>query len=308
MAPPCAIALCKAPEARSSSINALTAASAAGRSFGTTIFCGTLNRSSGNSRVPGVAAASVVRRWRDRLDRRAVEHEKALPHQHVGLRELHRPEPRRLIGDKADVGRSALDRLDDGRRAGDRLELERHIVAPGQFAGEIIGYSAHFAGRRIAHRLRRVGAEIGRAQRAARRNVAGHRGGTARKSGGNHHQAERSHRLAPSMTALALARVATTHRKRRPMGTPCQFSTRVKWSQRERQTRCAPSPACGGGVGRGSLVRILMHAPSLSLQPKSDVSDFGQSIKWPDSGKPEFGCKRGRGRCGADLSVARRAQ
>src|SRR5262249_28161096 len=41
-----------------------TAASAAGRSFGTTIFCGTLNKSSGNSLVPGVAVESVVRRWR----------------------------------------------------------------------------------------------------------------------------------------------------------------------------------------------------------------------------------------------------
>src|SRR5215813_7762741 len=64
MAPPRSIALCKKPDTRTSSINALTAASAAGRSFGTTIFCGTLNRSSGNSLVPGVAVASVVRRWR----------------------------------------------------------------------------------------------------------------------------------------------------------------------------------------------------------------------------------------------------
>jgi hypothetical protein len=35
-------------------------------------------------------------------------------------------------------------------------------------------------------------------------------------------------------------------------------------------------------------------SPSPTLQPKSDVSDFGQSIEWPNSGKPEFGCKRGR--------------
>jgi hypothetical protein len=34
--------------------------------------------------------------------------------------------------------------------------------------------------------------------------------------------------------------------------------------------------------------------PSATLQPKSDVSDFGQSTKPPNSGKPEFGCKRGR--------------
>jgi hypothetical protein len=43
------------------------------------------------------------------------------------------------------------------------------------------------------------------------------------------------------------------------------------------------------------LSSILLHAPSLSLQPKSDVSDFGQLIEWSNSGKPEFDCKRGRG-------------
>ena len=42
--------------------------------------------------------------------------------------------------------------------------------------------------------------------------------------------------------------------------------------------------------------RILMYAPTLSLQPKSDVSDFGQVLQWLNSGKPEFGRKRGRGR------------
>ncbi len=41
-----------------------------------------------------------------------------------------------------------------------------------------------------------------------------------------------------------------------------------------------------------------MDAPSLSVQPKSDVSDFGQFIKWPNSDKFEFGCKRERGRRG----------
>src|SRR5262249_24735406 len=64
MAPPRSITLCKKPDTRTSSINALTAASGAGGSFGTTIFCGTLNRSSGNSLVPSVAVESVVRRWR----------------------------------------------------------------------------------------------------------------------------------------------------------------------------------------------------------------------------------------------------
>ena len=35
-------------------------------------------------------------------------------------------------------------------------------------------------------------------------------------------------------------------------------------------------------------------SPTPPLQPKSDVSDFGQLIKRPNSGKPEFGRKRGR--------------
>src|SRR5262249_59606955 len=40
-----------------------------------------------------------------------------------------------------------------------------------------------------------------------------------------------------------------------------------------------PSPLAGEGWGGGWLAhRILSHAPSLSLQPKSDLSDFGQFI------------------------------
>src|SRR6266508_171358 len=42
---------------------------------------------------------------------------------------------------------------------------------------------------------------------------------------------------------------------------------------------------------------FVSRAPSLSLQPKSDVSDFGQLIARSNSGKPEFDCKRERGRC-----------
>jgi tripartite-type tricarboxylate transporter receptor subunit TctC len=59
-----------------------------------------------------------------------------------------------------------------------------------------------------------------------------------------------------------------------------------------------PPPLAGEGWGGGGLARIFACAPSLPLQPKSDVSDFGQLIKRPNSGKPEVGCKRGRGRCG----------
>jgi hypothetical protein len=39
-----------------------------------------------------------------------------------------------------------------------------------------------------------------------------------------------------------------------------------------------------------------LHSPTPTLQPKSDVSDFGRFVKRPNSGKPEFGCKRGRER------------
>ena len=42
-----------------------------------------------------------------------------------------------------------------------------------------------------------------------------------------------------------------------------------------------------------------MHAPTLSLQPKSDVSDFGHLTERPNSNKSEFGCKRG-----GDASIA----
>jgi very-short-patch-repair endonuclease len=46
-----------------------------------------------------------------------------------------------------------------------------------------------------------------------------------------------------------------------------------------------------------TIAAAIERAPSLTLQPKSDVSDFGQSIiRRPNSGLPEFGCKRGRGR------------
>jgi hypothetical protein len=83
---------------------------------------------------------------------------------------------------------------------------------------------------------------------------------------------------------------------------------RAFMSERERQTRSAPSPtqtpACRGlalldlpearkraaGWGRGGegvstrcvlienlyCMGILLHAPSLSLQPQSDISDFGR--------------------------------
>ena len=62
IAPPFATASRRKPDARTSSRNALTAASTSGLSFGTMMFCGTLNRLSGSSREPGTLLINVVRR------------------------------------------------------------------------------------------------------------------------------------------------------------------------------------------------------------------------------------------------------
>ena len=75
-------------------------------------------------------------------------------------------------------------------------------------------------------------------------------------------------------------------------------------SARTRGSVCSLSRLRGrGGEGVSGNALTILRAPSLSLQPKSDVSDLGQSIKRPNSGKPEFGCKRGRGPCGAVLEM-----
>src|SRR5260370_41651131 len=66
-----------------------------------------------------------------------------------------------------------------------------------------------------------------------------------------------------------------------------------------------PPSLAGEGGGGGGKARILLRTPSLSLQPKSDVSDFGQSIKRPNSDKPKFGCRRGGGRSGAATTSGR---
>src|SRR5207302_2335560 len=55
-------------------------------------------------------------------------------------------------------------------------------------------------------------------------------------------------------------------------------------------------PRLAGGGGEGEATSTEQAAsPSPALQPKSDLSDFGR-LMVPKSGKPDFGCKRGRGR------------
>jgi hypothetical protein len=52
--------------------------------------------------------------------------------------------------------------------------------------------------------------------------------------------------------------------------------------------------ACNKIDGRCKKHSCAHAHPLPNPQPKSDLSDFGRSIAWPNPGKPEFGCKRGR--------------
>jgi hypothetical protein len=54
-------------------------------------------------------------------------------------------------------------------------------------------------------------------------------------------------------------------------------------------------PSHGGDASEENASRGARQvAPSPTLQRKSDVSDFLRLLERPNSGKPEFGCKRGR--------------
>ncbi len=63
-----------------------------------------------------------------------------------------------------------------------------------------------------------------------------------------------------------------------------------------RQTRSTPSPACGRVGGGGERAHSL---PSLIAPPpypssRSRMYPTSADQEWPNSGKAEFGCKRGR--------------
>src|SRR5262249_36259134 len=88
------------------------------------------------------------------------------------------------------------------------------------------------------------------------------------------------------------------------------------------QTRCAPSPATGsprrgasrgapggGGLGRGGTRTLYLFACPLPIPPAEvGFIRLRPVNRWPNSGKPEFGCKRGRGRRSRPrLSVVRGA-
>ena len=51
------------------------------------------------------------------------------------------------------------------------------------------------------------------------------------------------------------------------------------------------------------LLRVTNSLTPTLSQPKSDVSDFSHVIKWPNSGKPEFGWGEGARRAVPRISV-----
>src|SRR5262249_7711632 len=58
-----------------------------------------------------------------------------------------------------------------------------------------------------------------------------------------------------------------------------------------------PLPLAGEGVGGGGLARVSLVACLLPVPPAEVGFIRLRPInRWPNSGKPEFGCKRGRGR------------
>src|SRR5262249_44674847 len=76
----------------------------------------------------------------------------------------------------------------------------------------------------------------------------------------------------------------------------------MKRTMRQPHARSAPSPACGGGVGRGGEGVSVRKSCVCSLPvPPAEVGyiRLRPVNEWPNSGRPEFGCKRERGRCGA---------
>jgi hypothetical protein len=109
----------------------------------------------------------------DGADRPVVTHQKALPHQHVGLRKFHRAGARGRVGDEADVGLALTHRIDHALRARRRRKRQRHADAARELAGEVGRSAANVTARRVARRLRLIAGEIDGAQRAGRRDLVG---------------------------------------------------------------------------------------------------------------------------------------
>src|SRR5262249_60042276 len=64
-----------------------------------------------------------------------------------------------------------------------------------------------------------------------------------------------------------------------------------------------PAPGGGGGWGGGVSLPSLVACPLPVPPAEVGFIRLRPANRWPNSGKPEFGCKRGRGRCGASDGV-----
>src|SRR5262249_57306368 len=84
-----------------------------------------------------------------------------------------------------------------------------------------------------------------------------------------------------------------------------------RWSRGVPETRwrsfpsagLCPPPGWGGGVGGGVSLPSLVACPLPVPPAEVGFIRLRPANRWPNSGKPEFGCKRGRGRCGASDGV-----
>jgi hypothetical protein len=71
-------------------------------------------------------------------------------------------------------------------------------------------------------------------------------------------------------------------------------SVPVMCDQQRNKHILLPLPVLNGERGgvRGGVQLERLCPPPQPPQPKSDVSDFGQPLEGPNSGRPEFGCAK----------------
>ena len=120
-----------------------------------------------------------------------------------------------------------------------------------------------------------------------------------------------AHRIAPVDSVTQ-----PTHKKCHSKNTPknissrfphqcCLFGSNTKArfdeieSHRRRELSALPPPQAGEGWGGGTAIASFRCLPPPCPSSRSRMFPTSADlIERPNSGKPEFGCKRGRGRCG----------
>src|SRR5215468_10688867 len=74
-----------------------------------------------------------------------------------------------------------------------------------------------------------------------------------------------------------------------------QEQTHAHCSRCDGRCHSVPSPACGGGTGRGHTCTDLNCLPPPRPSSRSRIYPTSAAYSFsPNSGQPEFGCKRGR--------------